>query len=480
MPPTDWNPAETRLWHAFRQGAELDLGALDEAERKVRADVVAELLLHGPEALPGRVTALKLAGAEIQGRLDLEGAVIEPALALVGCTFEHGVNLTTASAGSICLNDSHLPELSAELLRARTFMMRDAKLDGNLWIQGARVEADIDLDRTRVAGFLNANLAVTGGWFNGRGSPRHDHVARGLTVGGELDLVGAQLAGLDLHGARIGDGVWARGAVIGYACLATAEIGGPLSLRAARITGELDLDAVVIRPPSGAVMIDLSDAEVVSAVVTPSPAGSGRLSLRNARITAYADEPAAGHESDLDGFAYQRLDPLSPEHADERLAWLERGSAPGTPQPYEQLAAAYRAAGLHREAGRVLREKLRRAARARGGLARAWGALQDLVLGYGYQPWRAVVAFAAVLVAGTLYFATVSCPTLCPIKADEHPAWDPFLYTLDLLIPLANLGHDGVWNPLGLAKAVSLVVVVAGWALVTTIAAAAARALTRP
>ncbi|MEV4899537.1 hypothetical protein AB0K48_60495 [Nonomuraea sp. NPDC055795] len=43
MPPTDWNPAETRLWHSFRQGAELDLGALDEAERKVRADVVAEL-----------------------------------------------------------------------------------------------------------------------------------------------------------------------------------------------------------------------------------------------------------------------------------------------------------------------------------------------------------------------------------------------------------------------------------------------------
>ncbi|GAA2211408.1 hypothetical protein GCM10009850_068670 [Nonomuraea monospora] len=65
------------------------------------------------------------------------------------------------------------------------------------------------------------------------------------------------------------------------------------------------------------------------------------------------------------------------------------------------------------------------------------------------QPWRAAIGVTALLTLGTLYFSTVQCNAtlprtegLCPVEPDEHPAWDPFLYTLDLLIPLVSLGHD--------------------------------------
>ncbi|MFB4284344.1 hypothetical protein ACBJ59_54330 [Nonomuraea sp. MTCD27] len=71
--------------------------------------------------------------------------------------------------------------------------------------------------------------------------------------------------------------------------------------------------------------------------------------------------------------------------------------------------------------------------------------LQDITVGYGYQPGRAVAGVLALLLAGTLLFTHATCgPTagLCPIKADGHPAWDPFIYCLDLLIPLMSLGHD--------------------------------------
>jgi hypothetical protein len=68
---------------------------------------------------------------------------------------------------------------------------------------------------------------------------------------------------------------------------------------------------------------------------------------------------------------------------------------------------------------------------------------------------------------------------LCPIKTDEHPDWDPLLYSLDLLIPLVSLGHDATWNPMGLAKVITMVLIVSGWVLVTTVAAAAARAFNR-
>jgi hypothetical protein len=166
----------------------------------------------------------------------------------------------------------------------------------------------------------------------------------------------------------------------------------------------------------------------------------------------------------------------------ERLAWLAAATPHAEPGPYNQLAACLRAAGLSQEANQALREKLRRAARARGRFRQAWGLLQDLTVGYGYLPGRAVAGVVALLAFGTVYFSTVTCgpaPGLCPVKADEHPAWDPFLYVLDLLIPVVGLGHDTAWDPTGTSKAVALVLIAAGWVLVTTVAAAAARSLNR-
>jgi hypothetical protein len=40
---------------------------------------------------------------------------------------------------------------------------------------------------------------------------------------------------------------------------------------------------------------------------------------------------------------------------------------------------------------------------------------------------------------------------LCPVNAAEHPTWDPFLYILDVLIPIAGLGHEKAWDPTGTA-----------------------------
>lgn len=70
-------------------------------------------------------------------------------------------------------------------------------------------------------------------------------------------------------------------------------------------------------------------------------------------------------------------------------------------------------------------------------------------------------------------------PGPCPVKADEHPTWDPFLYALDLLIPLLDLGHEKAWDVVGPSKAVMWVLMVSGWVLATAIIAAASRTLRR-
>jgi hypothetical protein len=76
----------------------------------------------------------------------------------------------------------------------------------------------------------------------------------------------------------------------------------------------------------------------------------------------------------------------------------------GTPyyaaQPYQQLAAGYRALGDDRQARQTLmRQRDDQLARANTDWwERLWGRITKVTLGYGYQPWRALLFLAGVLV----------------------------------------------------------------------------------
>ncbi|NJP98771.1 hypothetical protein HCN51_56730 [Nonomuraea sp. FMUSA5-5] len=292
--------------------------------------------------------------------------------------------------------------------------------------------------------------------------------------------------GVDLTGAELND----HGSLI----VVGASVAGDLDLRNSRLSGRLDVSSAVLQGDlrlDGAAFgqadgISLRASGMSARRLEFSPARPpGRVELDHAAVAVLADRrgawPASSGQVTLDQFTYQSL--VSDMSVRERLAWLATGTPHAEPGPYNQLAACLRATGLAREAGQVLREKLRRSARTRGRIWQAWGLLQDITVGYGYQPGRAVAGVLGLLLAGTLFFSRVTCgPTAgpCPIKADEHPDWDPFMYCLDLLVPLISLGHDTAWDPTGWSKTVALVLIVAGWVLVTTVAAAAARALTRP
>jgi hypothetical protein len=67
-----------------------------------------------------------------------------------------------------------------------------------------------------------------------------------------------------------------------------------------------------------------------------------------------------------------------------------------------------------------------------------------------------------------------------PLKEHEHPTWDPIVYALDLVIPIVDLGQEKAWDPVGVNKAVAMVLVVAGWLLATAVVAGARRLLSRP
>jgi hypothetical protein len=117
-------------------------------------------------------------------------------------------------------------------------------------------------------------------------------------------------------------------------------------------------------------------------------------------------------------------------------------------QPYQQLAGAHRAAGDDVEVRRTLMAQ-RRDQIHRGGLSepeKYWGRLTWLTLGYGYQPWKALIGLAFVAAISVVLAVILGAqgglartnpqpPTATQCSVGERVA-----VGLDLGLPLINPG----------------------------------------
>jgi hypothetical protein len=107
---------------------------------------------------------------------------------------------------------------------------------------------------------------------------------------------------------------------------------------------------------------------------------------------------------------------------------------------------------------------------------RAWSLLQEITVGYGYRPLRACAWLVAFLGLGTVVFGLHHPP---PLTGTPHPAFNPVIYSFDLLVPFVNFGLRGTYDPQGPERWLAYLFIAAGWVFVTTIAAGIARVLRR-
>jgi hypothetical protein len=179
----------------------------------------------------------------------------------------------------------------------------------------------------------------------------------------------------------------------------------------------------------------------------------------------------AGAESliELDGLTYTGL----PRPASLRswLALLGEHTPRYTSQPYQHLAAAYRAAGHDRDARTVLMAQ-RRDQIQRAGLAaseRAWGRFTGVILGYGYQPWRALLLlFATLAAAVTLSIVGgnhggLAADSAAGTVAASCTTIDQIGIGLDLGTPLIKTGARERCQPTHTSTGQTLTVI--GWVL---------------
>ncbi len=401
-------------------------------------------------------------GFVAEGKVLLAGATIEGNLWCEGGRFANGTDTALDAVGLTVQRDLLLSQTSAEFGTGH---------------EGCYAEGRVVLSDSTVGG----NFDCTGGQFRNPG--RESLVATGISVtrdavfrtgfvaDGLVDLVGAKVGGrLDCVGGHFANSSDAlrgdRIEVKQSAQFDDAHVRGRITLCSAKIAGELSFTRAELAGNGWALV--LKGACVGGPLrlkFATKPVGG--IDLYQVKAAHLDDRESEWPDRvRLNEFVYEAL-PEDGADVATRIDWLRRNHR-YTPQVYLRLAKVYETAGRHDYAKRVLiaGEDARRKARTgvNGRLVRVFDWLLKFTVGYGYRPLWVLYWLAGLLLVGWRVFSAIGTAGFLEPKA-SGAQFAPFLYTLDLLLPVASLRQREVWVPDGAALWWSSAFTVLGWVL---------------
>jgi len=504
-------------------------------DRQIRAQVLRQLLTgegYLDQAF-GPPLAVRLRGASVSGRLNLGGLTLRCPLELHGCYLGGRVDLAKAEASGISLRGSHLAQrLSARQLRlthglnltggfqchgrvdlregnvgslacegatlsnsgGQALSANGLIVDRDLILRSAKVTGQVSLPGAHVSGQLDcsgATLSNFGGWALAADGLIVDQTLflSSAKVTGQVRLPGAHVSGqLACNKATLSNPtrpdlrLWsaalaADGLTVGQSLiLSSAKVTGQVSLRGAHVSGPLDCEGATLSNRSSRAL-ELEDALITGPVLMRPARVDGTFNLTAARVGGWYDDPRTWPATlRLEGFVYEAIDApaVTPK---QRLGWLRRHRWGYAPQPYEQLASVYRRAGNDQAARTVAiaKQQARRAQASRGWVrapSRAWSLVLRWTIGYGYRPALALPYLAGLFVIGWVVFSHAYPTALRPAESGPgQPEFNPARYTLDLLLPVANLHQREAFVPRGYAAWWAFGLTLAGWLLAAVVVA---------
>jgi hypothetical protein len=388
----------------------------------LRGRLAADLDPHG----------LRLRGARITGRLDLENLVTGVWLELADCLLEEGVAASDARLASVVLTGCQLehpaePPRDAARLTCGVLSLAGARVIGHAGY-GA-----VDLGGARIGGYLDcsgAELCNDCGpalYADGVQVEQSTFLADGFTATGRGDLGAVHLHGADIGGQLVCDGARLRndsgpalladGLHVGHGVFLRGEFTatgsgdlGAVRLARARIGGQLDCTGAQLHNNSGPALnaesLQVGQDMFLRRKFTATGGGqSVVVNLTATRVGGTFQFAPKQLDHQADSHRLLEVDELTYAGVPGRISpegWREllRDCTPGyAAQPYQQLAAGYRARGDDRQARQTLMAQ-RDDQLARTDTSwpeRWWGKITKVTLGYGYQPWRALWFLAGVV-----------------------------------------------------------------------------------
>jgi hypothetical protein len=456
--------------------------------------------------------------------LNLEAATVVCPLSLHRCYFDQPIYLREAQAPAVRLTGCRTPGLDAAQLQTRGNLELDDGFaaTGKVTLVGANIGGSLRL-RSVTLTSPDRDALTAHGLTVGQNMICHE-----VIIQGEVNLIGAHIGGqLGFNGATLtnpdGDALKADGLTVdqamfcrrliaeGVVRLAGAHIGnnlefdgadltnlggraltadgltvdhgmycryefaarGQVRLVGAHIGESLDFEDATLANP-GEVALDLERVRAPTLILRLKVPPEGAVDLTRVQVDACADSQATWpQELHLRGFTYSGLSALPEVDAATRLRWLERDPGGYIPELYEQLAAAYRKTGHDDDARTVAIAKQRRRRQTLNWRGKAWNTLLRWTVGYGHETWRAGVWLLVLVGLGWGIFDHAHPAHLMAAKPPgQRPWFHAGLYSLDLLLPFADLGYQNAWIANGWIRWVYLGWNLAGWVLIAAVLAA--------
>ena len=285
-----------------------------------------------------RLPGLNARGLRVEGQLSLNRSHVDGAVRLVGANVNGELNLSHCRLNG---EDGAAVE-AARLVVTGNLPAQELDAGGRVELSGAEIAGTLDFSYAHVRNpggqAVAAERISVGDHLNFTAFTSEGQVMlRGARIDGQLLFTGAHLANpgryaLHASAVTVGDSLYLwRGF--------TAD--GEIVLRRTHINGGAHIDA------AGPVKLDASNVTAdVFHLQVADPATSA-VSMRQATVRQLGGRPDQWpSRASLDGLVYETLDPQLP--AKQRLEWLRRHGGRYTPQPYEQLSAAYRRLRLRR------------------------------------------------------------------------------------------------------------------------------------
>jgi hypothetical protein len=439
---------EQSLVEHIGRGEWLDLAADDEAvdeaamrswgeSRTCRASVIRDIL-RGQLAASHDPHGLRLRGARITGRLDLDNLTTDVNLELKDCLLKEGLLARDARLASVTLNGCQIEHpnespLGGDRLTCSVLDLRGARIIGHaetgaVTLRGAHIGGSLDCAEANLRNDSGPALAADGVEVGQGVVLRYGFTATGagdfgavrLTgahIGGSLDCVGANLRndsgpGLRAYRLQVDGDVYFTGGFRatgsgdrGAVRLTGAHIGGNLACHGAKLCNysgpallaygiQVGQDIYLTEDFDATGGADEKDEKAVTVNLRAARVG-GAFQFNPKRLENVTD---LHRRLAVDGLTYSGVpEKIEPE---KYRKLLRDGTLRYAAQPYQQLAAGYRALGDDRQARQTLMaqrdDQLARAPNIHW-RDRLWGGITKFTLGYGYQPWRALVLLAIVV-----------------------------------------------------------------------------------
>jgi hypothetical protein len=309
----------------------------------------------------------------------------------------------------------------------------------------------------------------------------------GAHVGGDLDCSDATMRN-DSGPALAADGLQVDRSVSLHGLKAFGAGGlGAVRLPGAHVGGLLDCTSACMCNKKGPALVAYSlrvDQKVLLERFEAIGAGNNEtLNLLDVRVGGVLvfDPERLENTTDpqarlaLDGLTYAGLplESAGPISVDDWLCLLREATKSYTAQPYQHFAAAYRAAGHDSKVRRILiaqrKAQISDRQLVRSRTERAWAWLTGLTLGYGYQPWKALIALVIVAAISVILALTLGghgglAPTdPQPSTATQCSVVERVAVGLDLGLPLVKTGTPAHCETT--TSTTGQVLTVAGWGL---------------